>query len=625
MKTSSPAGPGMKPKKPSSESRKGSGAPVQTVPRASILPYVVAALAAIILVFWAYSPALNGPFLFDDTTLPFALPAFSPSLPVWLSVDVRPVLFFTYWVNYHIGQNDPYSFHVVNILIHLVSGWLIFVIVRRLLEWRRGTLLDGRGSVTTLASGDAVPIRAVPSRDREGAVQTTNDNLLAAFAAAIFLLHPVQTEAVAYLAGRSESLSAMFVLATLALFLYRRKAAVSWSVVAAVLALFGLALLSKQSAIVLPALLLLTDYWWNPPFSFQGIRANWKIYAPMALGALAGVAFFWRIIRSAETAGFGMKDLTWYQYFFTQCRALFVYLGMFLLPMNLTADWDFAISRTVLDRGAIVGMVVLLAMVAAAWHYRRRFPLAGYGFFVFLLMMAPTSSFLPIKDPIAERRLYSAILGLLLIVVDLVGRVKLERKVLVAACLVVVLLAAVVTHARAAVWSDPLALWEDTARKAPNKRRVRFQLGYAYFSMNPPQFERAIAEFEKAAQLEPPDANLMLDWGLALDGLNRRAEALAKLRTAAMMDRTAHVYSQIGMVYAKNGDWAEALDALAAAEKIDANFPPIYVYRGKIFLIQKRCADASREYQRALATLVVEPGYEQPVRELRQLLQTGCH
>jgi tetratricopeptide (TPR) repeat protein len=621
MKTSSPAGPGMKPKKPR-ENRKDA-APVQNRARASILPYVLATLAAVILVFWAYSPALNGPFLFDDTSLPFALPAFSPALPVWLSVDVRPVLFFTYWVNYHIGQNDPYSFHVVNVLFHLVSGWLVFVIVRRLLEWRRGPLPNGRGSVSTLASDVAAPTRAVPSRDREGAVLSTNDNLLAAFAAAIFLLHPVQTEAVAYLAGRSDSLSAMFVLAAFAVFLYRRQAAVSWSVVAAVLALFGLALFSKQSAIALPALLLLTDYWWNPGFSFQGIRANWKIYAPMALGALAGVKLFWRIIMTAETAGFGMKDLTWYQYFFTQCRGLFVYLGMFLFPANLTADWDFPISRTILDRGAIVGLVLLLALAAAAWHYRRRFPLAGYGFFVFLVMMAPTSSFLPIRDPIAERHLYPAMLGLLLIVVDLLGRVKVERKVLVAACLVVVLLAAGVTHARAAVWSDPIALWEDTARKAPNKRRVRFQLGMAYFFTK--QYDRAIPEFEKAAQLEPPDYNLMLDWGLALDGLNRRADALAKLRTAAMMDPTAHVYTQIGMVYAKDSLWTEALDALAAAEKIDANFPPIYVYRGKIFLIQKRYAEAEREYQRALRTLVVEPGYEQPVRELRQLLQNTPH
>ena len=132
------------------------------------------------------------------------------------------------------------------------------------------------------------------------------------------------------------------------MFLYRREAAVSWRIAAIVLAALRAALLAKEHTIVLPALLLLTDYWWNPGFSFEGIRANWKLYVPMALGAVGGVALFWHLLTSTpSTAGFGMKDLTWYQYLFTQFRAIFVYIGMFVLPVNLTADWDFPISRTI--------------------------------------------------------------------------------------------------------------------------------------------------------------------------------------------------------------------------------------------------------------------------------------
>src|ERR1019366_1405626 len=139
------------------------------------------------------------------------------------------------------------------------------------------------------------------------------------------------------------------------------------------------------------------------------------------------------LITNATSAGFGLKEFTWYQYFFTQCRALWVYIGLFLLPVNLSADWDFAISRTVLDKGAIAGLVALVAVAAAAWHWRRRFPLAGYGYFAFLVLMAPTSSILPIKDPVAERRLYFAILGLLLILVDALARLRVERKALAVA------------------------------------------------------------------------------------------------------------------------------------------------------------------------------------------------
>ena len=415
-------------------------------------PYALAAVIAVAAAFWTYGPVLHGAFLFDDYVFPFALPNFAAPLSAWIG-PVRPVLYFTFWINAQLSKDDPYSYHVVNVLFHCITSGLIFLIVRRMLEWSRADRLR---------------------RD-----------LLAGFAAAVFLLHPIQTEAVAYLAGRSEALSVMFFFAAYAVFLYRGEPAVGWRKVAAVLLLFALALLSKEHAVALPALLLLTDYWWNPGFSVRGIRDNWKLYAPVAVGAVLGVAFFWRIITSAESAGFGLKDFTWYQYFFTQCRALFVYLREFLIPANLTADWDFPVSRTILDRGAIAGLAALLALAGLAWRYRRRFPLASFGFFAFLVLMAPTSSIVPIRDTIAERRLYLAMPGLLLIAVDLLARLKLDRKALATACLVVVCLEAAAAHARAAVWSDPLTLWQDTARKSPNKPRVRFQLGFAYYASIP--------------------------------------------------------------------------------------------------------------------------------------------
>ena len=105
------------------------------------------------------------------------------------------------------------------------------------------------------------------------------------------MLHPVQTEAVAYLAGRSETLSVMLVLAAYAVFLARPDAGVSGPRALALLILFGASLLAKEHTIVLPVLFLLTDLWWNPGFSLQGIRRNWRLYAPMALGAIGGFMF----------------------------------------------------------------------------------------------------------------------------------------------------------------------------------------------------------------------------------------------------------------------------------------------------------------------------------------------
>ena len=253
---------------------------------------------------------------------------------------------FTYWVNAQISGDNPYSYHVVNVLLHCATSGLVFLIVRRLCGCQE--------------------------------IGEPRRTLLAAFAAALFLLHPAQTEAVAYLAGRSEALSVCSCSRHSRFFstAARRPYPGAWPR----LCWFSsaAALLTKEHTVVLPALLLLTDYWWNPGFSFDGHpQRTGAVPADRRSARLPAIAWFlpYHAAR-AKRAGFGMKDCTWYQYFFTQCRALFVYIGMFLLPVRLNADWDFPISRTVLDHGAIFGLVALVGLTwrrgisAAAfrWH-----------------------------------------------------------------------------------------------------------------------------------------------------------------------------------------------------------------------------------------------------------------
>lgn len=564
------------------ESRKGgAAAAVKLAPERaagpSAMAYVLAAVSALFVVFVVYGPALHGPYLFDDNTLPFNTLAAAPFLE-WMR-NVRPVLMATYWANLHLAGNDPFSYHVVNVVIHWMAAGFIFLIVKRLLGWN--------------------------------GAEASRRNLLAGFAAAVFLLHPVQTEAVAYIAGRSESLAALMVFAAFTVFLYRSKPESSWGVAVAVLALFGAAVLSKEHTVALVGLLLLTDYWWNPGFSLRGIRGNWKLYGPIVAGAAAGVFYFRNLILHGESAGFGMKDLTWYQYFFTECRALFIYPFQFLLPVRLTADWDFPISRSILDRGAIVGLAGLVLLCGLAWHFRKRFPLACYGFFVYLVLMAPTSSILPIKDAVAERRLYFAMIGLLLIVVDLLNRSRLDRKQLMGVCSVVAVLCAVGTYVRAGVWGDPLALWSDTVDKVPNNRRAHFQLGYAQWMAG--RSDLAVAEFQHVAQMAPPSADLLLDWGLALDSLHQSDLAMEKIKQSAAMDPTAPAYINMAKIYAERSQWQDGLAVLDTAQRIDPSNISVYAFRGKIYLSTGKICEAIVQYQQALR---IDPTFEDSRQDL---------
>jgi tetratricopeptide (TPR) repeat protein len=533
--------------------------------------YVVAGVAALFVAFQVYAPALNGPFVFDDTLQPYHVPNYPNDLHAWIS-GVRPLLMFSYWMNYQFST-EPFSYHVINVLIHVFNSLLVFFIVRRFLA-------------------------------------PTQRDPLAAFAGAVFLLHPIQTESVAYIAGRSECLSVLFLLAAFTVFLYRRSPTASWKIAIAVFALFGAAVATKEHTLVLPGLLLLTDYYWNPGFSLEGIRRNWRIYLPIAAGGIAGLAFVARILAHAPSAGFGLKDLTWYRYFFTECRAFFSYLRLLVFPAGQNLDYDYPVSHTIVEHGAIFGLLVILLLLGAAIYYRRRYSLASYGSLVFLLLLAPTSSIVPIKDPLAERRLYMPMIGALLVAVAALQYLRFDRRKLAIGMSAVAVALAFLTWQRNQVWASDIALWEDTVHKSPGKARVHFQLAHTYYANG--RYQDAVKQYAEAARLQQLDYSLLVDWGLAYDDAGQPDQALDKLRQAAAMEPSAHVYTQIARVYAKRSQWAEALTALAQAEKLNPNYDTTYYYRGGIRAKTGDFASAVADYQRALA---FDPSLEPAVRD----------
>jgi Tfp pilus assembly protein PilF len=518
--------------------------------------------------YQVYSPALNGPFLLDDSYLPYMLPNFYV-LPIgdWIR-GLRPLLMFSYWLNFKQSGNEvTFGYHMTNVVIHFLNGALIYFAIRKVLSWAN--------------------------------VERWRQEILAAFAAGLFLFHPIQTESVSYVASRSETLSLFFVLAAYIVFLYRKSASVNVGAAVMILILFGAALLTKEHSAVLPALLLITDYYWNPGFSFAGIRRNWKLYVPILIGAGVGAAFVFRILSQSRSAGFGLQDFTWYQYFFTQCRVIWDYVRMFLLPFGQNLDYDVPVSRGVLEHGAIVGLIGLIAVSAMAWIYRRRFPLASYGWFTFLILVAPTSSFVPIRDLKVEHRLYLPFIGLLFITLGFLRRWKTRHVTLIAVLGLVVLAEGALAYQRNQLYSSVVDIWKDTTDKSPAKWRPRFQLAFAYYRAQ--RCGEAVDEFAKAAQLEKPKFDLLVDWALAYDCAGNTDEAVSKLKQAAFINPSGHVYSQLGMEYAKQRKYPEALDALATAERLNPNFEMIYVYRGGVYELQGDKARAAEQYRHALA------------------------
>jgi len=521
--------------------------------------------AAILIVFEVYRPALKGPFVLDDLYTPYGQEhAEGSRLEQWLGR--RPILMTTFFLNYQWGRTDTYGYHMVNVVLHLVTGALVFVILRKLLESYENTMLR----------------RLV----------------LAGTGTAVFLLHPMQTESVAYIASRSDVLSTLFCYAALVIFVSRRNEGVSFAASFMILMLLGLAVMAKEQAVGLVAALLILDLFDPASAGLQGVRRNWKLHGAVVAGGLAGVAFVFHGLRGAVTAGFGTEGILWYEYFFTQCRVIWKYLILLVFPVGQNVDPDVRIAGSITEPGTLVGLAGIVALIILAWIIRKRWPLAAAGILIFLALIAPTSSFVPIKDPMAERRVYFPFVGFLLILLEFARRLKSTNGLIVAGVTVTVILGSL-TYSRAAIWGNDIALWEDSVKNSPRKYRPRFQLAYAYYAAG--RSREAVTEFEKAAALDKPKAELFIDWALALDSGGRAPEALDKLRQAAQLENTAHVHSLIGMVYGKQNKNAEALAALAEAEKLDPNFAPTFVYRGNVLAALGDWSNAAGSFRRALA------------------------
>jgi protein O-mannosyl-transferase len=545
----------------------GKKAPVQAgvskkTPHLWIWALVV--LGSFAAVYAVYAPALHGPFTFDDYYLPFFQERSASDVPI---MGVRPLLHLTFWLNRRISDLQPYSYHLFNVILHWVNGLLVALIAARLLSWA-------------------------------GLLQARERLVGAGFAAAVFLLHPLQTEAVSYVAGRSETLSVLFAFAAFAWFLYRRRDGIGWWDAAAVVVLFAAAVMTKEHTMALLGVLVLTDLYWRRGSAVEQVKSNWRLYVPIAAAGTVGLMFVLRVLGASESAGFGYKEFTWQQYLYTQFRVIWEYLRLFLLPTGQNFDYQYRISASLLEPGTVAALMGLLAVTCAAFFYRRKYRLSSYGWFLFLILLSPTSSFVPIADAMAERRMYLPMIGLLLIVADLMSRWKSRTPLRPAAVVAVIFMLALLSYQRNHLYGNPVDLWADAVSKNPANVRARFQLAHAYFEAN--RCAESIHEYTRLAGMQPPDHRVLVNWALALECGGDPQGALDKLQKATETNPTGHVYSQLGRLYGILGRDAEAQQVLEKALQVDPGFDMTYVYLGHLRARVRQYGEAANFYRTAL-------------------------
>jgi tetratricopeptide (TPR) repeat protein len=520
--------------------------------------------AAIVASLIVFAPALKGPFVFDDLHLPFADPhAVSGRLGFWIG-GVRPVLMLTYWVNFVISGTHPLGYHLMNIGFHAANALLVFFILERLFA----------------ISGAAF------------------DQRIYAFAgAAIFLLHPLQTEAVDYIAGRSEIVAGFFFLAGWLVFLRSFEKKSGFILTLVLCFLTGLAVESKENAVSLPAILLLTDFCFPAHSLREQLRSRWKLYSILVTG---GVAVGVRIVLSLKAAGAAgfSTGISPFAYALTQCRTILTYVRLFVIPLGQNGDWALPFYHSIFSGAAVIWMAGLLLLLAfAIWTYKRD-RLVFYGLGVFFLILAPTSSIIPIADAMAERRMYLPIIGLIVVLLYGVARFASASPWRWKATTAALLACAFLSWNRSEVWASPLTFWENSV--AGNSVNSRAHHGVGVALMSGSQCATAAREFKAARELAPSNSDLLWDLAEAYQCANNYKMALDSYQAFIKVRPTAEAYAKVGLAEAKLGNADAAQAAVATALSMDSQNADAYAYRGFLRLALDTPAAARSDFERAL-------------------------
>ena len=423
-------------------------------------------LLVLLTVGIAYANALHASFQFDDWDVIVrdphvqGLAAWSDSMP-----GMRPLLKLSYALNHASGLGVA-GFHAVNLLIHAGNGLLILYLVRRFLE----------------QLGYPAPSAA----------------WLALATALIFVLHPVQTEAVTYASGRSMSLSTLFALASIAAWVSGRASGRPGLVyvVSPILMLLGVA--TKESAVVVPAALLLweaADV--SQPFRWRTAWRRSAVHWALLLVALAMVLSL-PAYREFLTASLATRSVG--ENLVAQLYGIGYLLGQLVNIDRLNVDPALPVF-TALDAEGSLLLVALVVATGVALTNLRRFPLPAFAALWFLLWLAPTNSLLARLDLANDRQLYAAIAGPALLLAAAIHRIGTRQpRIAFVAFSAVLLLTGFATHLRNDVYRDEVGFWRNVVAQSPHNARAFNNLGIAL--ADECDLERAEAAWRRALALD---------------------------------------------------------------------------------------------------------------------------
>jgi tetratricopeptide (TPR) repeat protein len=537
-----------------------------------LLALLLISVAAFILYFNTFS----SPFVLDDLAYIQQNGSLTDLSNFWPPTNTRLITYLSFALNYHFGGLNVFGFHVVNTLIHIANGILIFQITSLCFQSPRlsAFLRDGN-------HGSGKGIMSAPY-------------LLALTTALIFIVHPIQTESVTYLTQRFASLGTLMYLLGLFLFInarMARHATLRHLFYALSIVVVWSAQITKEICFTLPFSITLFEFTFFTGVEKTARRLARLIPYYVALAIIPFVLLFpWPVEFGAGGVSEMIMDLqveemaslSRYDYLVTQFRVLVTYLRLLVLPVAQNFEYDYTVYTSLFALAPFISLLFLLSLFAFGVYiyvrsFRQKSPhllIAAFGIFWFFITISIESSIIPIQHVIFEHRLYLPSFGAFLAFFSLayygIDRYRFSARTTIMAVLLIVTAVplSVATVKRNALWADELTLYEDMVVKSPKRVPAHTFLGRIYYERG--RLDSAAKEFRTSIELKPDDTLARYDLANVLREQGKMIEAIKEYETI-LVYRPDHfgAITNLGTAYLVTGRIAEAEAEYRRALEID--------------------------------------------------------
>jgi protein O-mannosyl-transferase len=574
--------------------------------------YIILSLLAL-LGFLIYSNTFNVPFQFDDDAYVVNNPAirdFSTFLtpqeittgntlsptgipPALRSAFLTRILgYLSLAINYRLHGLDVTGYHLVNLLLHILNAWLLYLIL---------THTFGR--------------RPLPGRE----IKDETLSPLPLIAALLFLCHPIQTHAVTYITSRFVLLAAFFSLLSLASYIrYRTSAAGTGRFTFLALSLLSAVagMMTKEFTFTLPFLIAMYEF----SFFAGSLREHLRKIAPLWLtlpvipllifiqqGSITALDSTMRTITAADSSHISRID-----YLLTQFRVIVLYLRLLIFPVGQNVDHDIPVQHSLATPEVLGSFLLLLALLSWAGHRYWLSLRSGaapesriipFGIVWFFMALSVESSIIPLGELSAEYRLYLPSVGIIMAVTYLGGaaavRFSLNRTLFNAIATLLIIALGGATLLRNRVWQSEISLWRDAAMKSPAKVRPHQNLALYYGIKG--RLDEARRELERAISIEPRNFELHNNLGIIYRQQGEFARAIREYQLVLQLEPAdAMARYNLGNIYLAQGRYDDALRAYGECLRIIPEYDELHNNIGIVHIKTGHFKDAFREFETAL-------------------------